>query len=283
MNASSPTIVPRRIDFDFDAHAIPAHWFNDNLMASHAVNGLNLVFPAGERFFIRSVRHFLPHIEDPHLRAEVRNFFKQEAQHGHAHERAFRMLEAQGFELDTWLQWYEKTAFETLEPKFPKTWALSTTAAMEHLTACMAHYALTHDDLDRAHPVMADLLRWHAAEEIEHKAVAFEVLQQVDDRYATRAVGMVLGAVFFLAFWQSATRHLLQQDPKATAWRQAQDRSQLRQIGATGARRRVLKYAAQYLQPGFHPNQVDDYHLAPSFIQTLSNRRPVTPLVALEA
>ena len=61
-------------------------------LATHVVNGVNLLFPAGERFFVRSVRHFLDAVEDPALRAQVRGFAGQEGWHAQAHEAFFRVL-----------------------------------------------------------------------------------------------------------------------------------------------------------------------------------------------
>ena len=57
------TIQPRTPDLDLTAD-IPRHWFGGNALATHLVNGVNLLFPAGERFFVRSVRHYLDKLED---------------------------------------------------------------------------------------------------------------------------------------------------------------------------------------------------------------------------
>ena len=31
---------------------IPRHWFGNNILATHLVNGVSMLFPAGERFFV---------------------------------------------------------------------------------------------------------------------------------------------------------------------------------------------------------------------------------------
>lgn len=38
---------------------------------------------------------------------------------------------------------------------------------------------------------MRQMLLWHASEEIEHKAVAFDVLKMVDDSYWLRMRGLI--------------------------------------------------------------------------------------------
>ena len=40
-------------------------------------------------------------------------------------------------------------------------------------------------------PVMLDLLRWHGAEEVEHRSVAFELFQHVSGSYVRRVETMV--------------------------------------------------------------------------------------------
>src|SRR4051794_7855651 len=90
------TITPRNPDLGFDA-SIPRHWFGGNAFATHLVNGVNLPFPAGERFFVRSVRRYVAELDDPALVEQARGFFGQEGRHAQAHERFFEVLEAQGY------------------------------------------------------------------------------------------------------------------------------------------------------------------------------------------
>ena len=89
-------IVPRRMDFVFDENEIPRWWFGDNPLLTHAANGLHLVFPEGERFFIRSVARYLDRVDDPELKERATAFFQQEASHGREHTHSFEMLERQG-------------------------------------------------------------------------------------------------------------------------------------------------------------------------------------------
>ena len=87
-----PAPVVRNMGFAFEDADVPRWWLHDNAVAKHLSNGISLLFPAGERFFIRSVKHYLDRIEDPELKARVRGFFGQEGRHGHEHQRAFRIL-----------------------------------------------------------------------------------------------------------------------------------------------------------------------------------------------
>lgn len=255
----------RKMGFSFAE--VPRHWFFGSVLISHRVNALNLLFPAGERFFVRSVKHYLPRITDPALRARVRAFFGQEGSHGHEHERAFEILEQQGFEIRRWLRWYERFAFGRLEKIAPPILRLSTTVALEHFTAALAEVTLTRNLLDHAHPQMQALLRWHSAEELEHKSVAFDVLQEVNPRYWVRVLGLVIAFATLMGFWESGTRMLLRQEPGVT---KEQLRRELEEARARGQdRMAIFRAILPYLRPGFHPDQKDTDALARRYLESI--------------
>ena len=129
-----PTI--RRMDFPFDDADIPAHWWDGDRMLTRNADALHMLFPAGERFFMRSVRAFVPQIKDPELLARVRGFMGQEAMHGREHNRAFSLLERDGIEYESFLDAYENRWLKRLEGWDP---ALRATA---HLLEAQAEMAL---------------------------------------------------------------------------------------------------------------------------------------------
>jgi uncharacterized protein len=255
----------RKMGFSFAG--VPRWWFSDSALASHTANALSLLFPAGERFFVRSVKHYLPQITDPALRARVRAFFGQEGSHGHEHERTFEMLEEQGYRIREWLQWYEQFAYDRLERITPPILRLSATVALEHFTAALAEVALTDDFFAQAHPKMKQLLLWHAAEELEHKSVTFDVLQEVDPRYWVRMAGLAVAFTTLMGFWRSSTRMLLQQEPAMTPARLRTERKLARQRGQD--RSAILRAVLPYLRPDFHPDQHDTRHLADNYLESI--------------
>ena len=264
-------IRARKMSFPFGA-TIPRHWFVGSPFATHMANGLNLLFPLGERFFVRSVRRYLDRIDDPELLAQVKGFIAQEVRHGMEHERFFEILEAQGFRIRTYLRVYDAIAFGFLERIFPDRLALSVTVAAEHFTATMAHTALTRDFLAKAHPVMRELFQWHAAEEIEHKSVAFDVLRKVDDSYALRVAGLILATSTLMPFWFSAAIMLMVQDREVSTGELLRDRRAIRD--ARREDNEQLKRAfVEYLRRDFHPSQNDDAALARRFFEKLSQAR----------
>ena len=261
-------ITVRKPAFSFGPD-FPRYWQGGSPLGTCISDGLNFVFPAGERFFIRSVRHYLPQITDPTLRARVDAFIGQEAQHQRIHLAAFEALDAHGVEFRSHLAWYEGLAYGRIEPYSPPALRLATTAALEHLTATFGELALSTELLDRAHPTMAAVLRWHAAEEIEHRDVAYDVLQQVNPSYLPRVAGLGMALFTLALFWTAGFRHLYRQVPAAD--KAAPD------PGAAFARdfwgRRgpgFLRAVAAYLRPRFHPNDAKTDHLATHFLSTFA-------------
>jgi predicted metal-dependent hydrolase len=250
---------------------VPRHWFAGHPSATHLANALNMLFPAGERFFIRSVSHYLDRFkDDPEMQAQIRAFFGQEGSHAREHRRFFAVLESQGFEVSRFLSAYEWVSFGVIERLMPPVLRLATTAAAEHFTASLADDALRSDVFQQIHPEMRDLLLWHAAEEIEHKAVAYDVLQQVSSSYTVRAAGLAAATVLLVSWWMIAFAMFVRQDGMTL-------REALRALRESGLRGRhqpqqtVLRDAIKrYLEPDFHPWNDDNIELARQFLSTMA-------------
>ena len=259
--SARPTITPRKIAPAFAA--VPKHWFGGLPVPTHIANGVNLLFPEGERFFVRSVYHYLDRVTDPALRAAIRGFGGQEGRHAKAHEDFFDTLRAQGYDLDRFLRFYKWLTYALLERAAPPALRLSATAAAEHFTAIMAEGLTAEPTFEHAHPAMRQLLLWHAAEELEHKSVAYDVLQQVNPSYPLRVAGLVVSTAMLASMWWTATLLLLRQDGigPLTAWRRL--RELRRQTKVEPIFRRVfVRGIRAYLARDFHPDQHDNYHLA---------------------
>ncbi len=257
----TPKVRAPKLGFE----GVPRHWFAGSAAATHIANGVNLLFPAGERFFVRSVKHYLERLDDPKLVAEVRGFFGQEGRHAHAHERFFQTMREQGYEIDSFLAWYDRIAWGVIEKRTSPAVHLAVTVALEHFTAILAEDALATGELDHVDPELHALLSWHAVEELEHKAVAFDVLRAVAPSYPLRALGMLLAASSLGAFWVIATRHLLRQEgmslfDAARDLKRLQKRAKAAGIDTAGApvfTRVFLKGMVEYLRPSFHPMDRD--------------------------
>jgi predicted metal-dependent hydrolase len=264
--------VVRRMNFPFDAANIPRHWMGGSVVGTAIANSLNLVFPDGERFFIRSVNYYIDEIDDPVLRDRVKRFYGQEGQHAREHERLFEVMREHGYDIDTFLVSYRKFAYEVLAPRFPPKLLLSITVALEHFTASFAEHALRKRILpDHAPPVMADLLMWHAAEEIEHKDVAFDVLAKVDDSYALRVAGLVAATIALSGFWLYGIMALLRQEPGLRWGDVAGEYVEIRRERLGPSVGMPLAFL-QYLSPDFHPSKVDNDALALEYLESIGRR-----------
>jgi len=262
---SARPIKPRAPGVKFEGTP-PRYWFGGLKHASILANGVNLLFPMGERFFVRSVMQYLPRIEDPELRAKVKGFAGQEARHARAHEDYNEVLAGQGYQLEAFLKAYERIAFDGIEKVAPASLRLAVTAATEHFTAIMAEDALTRGYFARMEGEVARMLTWHAAEEIEHKAVAFDVLQQVAPGYATRMAGLALAATLLGGFWFAAAVTLARQDAKLPYEPSREPTAEEKEHTPIDVFVRGIR---EYARPGFHPNDRDNLHIAVEALRAL--------------
>lgn len=258
-------IRPRAPGVTFDA-VPPRYWFGGMKHASLLTNGVNLLFPKGERFFVRSVMRYLPRIDDPALRAQVRGFAGQEHRHARAHEDYTAMLEAQGYRVERFLDAYERIAFGVVERLAPASLRLAVTAATEHFTAILADDALSRGYFAALDSDVGRMLTWHAAEEIEHKAVAFDVLRAVAPGYPLRMAGLAVASVMLGGFWFAAVVTLARQDAELPpephrALTPEERKNTPLDVFARGIR--------AYARPSFHPNQHDNLALALEALRSL--------------
>jgi len=174
-------VPTRRMDFEASFRDVPKHFAGDgDLIASHIIVSLSSLFPDGEDFFVRSVRHYRDRITEPQLKRQVAGFIGQEAVHGREH----RVLNDRLAELGYPTKLYERMTKRTLairERLLPARSNLAATAALEHFTATLAELVLTSEQTRDylGHRAVRDLFVWHALEESEHKAVAFDVYKAV--------------------------------------------------------------------------------------------------------
>lgn len=259
-----PAVPPvRRMDFAF-TDDIPRWWLGGDRVLSRHIDALHMLFPEGERFFVRSVKRYLRDLDDPHLKARVKGFIGQEVMHGREHEGAYALLDRDGIEYASFLEGPGAAFFERLEARFSPMTCLAITCALEHMTAVLGEGAFTDTLLDDAHPTMRELALWHAAEEIEHKSVAFDVYRAMGGGYARRILGMVVAYASLMWLWRQATRHLLEQDGgySRADMRALRKRMQARE---TDRLKDVRAAVLDYLRPDFHPDDHDTAHLAAAY------------------
>lgn len=265
------TIRPRSPELPIDSE-VARHWLADNIVGTALGNSVNMLFPAGERFFVRSVRHYLPDVS-AELRERMQGFFGQEGRHAQAHERVNSLLAEQGYDVAGFLRVYEKLSYGITERLAPPALRLAATAACEHFTAIMADNFMRQSEfLQSLDPTMRRLLLWHAAEEIEHKAVAFDVLKAVNPSYPLRVLGLGFATFFLGVFWFSGTMVLLNQERKQLGFlRVRRDMQRIGNMRKETKRRGIvvevfLRGIREYLRRDFHPDDTDNYALAEAYL-----------------
>ena len=250
------SLIPRKNQFT--VKHVDRHWIPGNPFLTRYLDALSLMFPTGERLFIRAVRRYLPDIETKQLEEDAQSFIFQEAQHTQAHEMFNQQIEVQGLH-SAGMEWFVKGVVHAQEKILSKKLYMALAAGGEHFTASMAEVVLENfeDYLDGAPDEMRALWCWHCVEEIEHKTVTFDVFQQAaKGGYFTRQLGFIISFGNLIFFPQLTMLHLLAKERQLSsfsAWKTGM--SSL--YGRQGIIRRIAKKLLVYLKPGFHPTQVN--------------------------
>ena len=193
-NATARDVPVRRIDLEPAFESVPKHFAKDeDLITSHFIAALSAMFPEGEKFFIRSVKHYRDRITDPALKEQVSGFIGQEVVHGREHSAFNEHLATLGYpalKVDRML----RRGLEFRQRHLAPIANLASTAALEHFTATLAELVMRDEQTRDAmgHDAVRDLFLWHALEESEHKAVAFDVYRAVGGSEQLRIITMKL-------------------------------------------------------------------------------------------
>ena len=256
--ATERKVPTRRISFEEALQQVPRHFAVDgDLILSHLAASLSSVFPDGEDFFVRSVRHFRDQITDPELKRDVAGFIGQEAVHGREHRAFNDRLDQLGYPTKRFERITEKgLAFR--ERHMSPAANLAATAALEHFTATLAELVPTDQEVRDAfgHDEVRNLFVWHALEESEHKAVAFDVYKAVGGSERMRVWTMKLIRVGFVAGMALQMLVSLLGD-RATYRRGALRRSWQRFRRSPLVSRELWQQLKDYDRPDFHPNDRD--------------------------
>jgi predicted metal-dependent hydrolase len=135
---------------------------------------------------------------------------------------------------------------------------LASTAALEHITAIMAESALGPDApmIGAVDPAMKALWDWHAAEEMEHKSVAFDVYRAVGGGEKMRKTALRRASWFLFMDIMGGLVHMLRRDGKLWQPRLWLDGWRFL-FGREGILRRIWPAYKEYFREGFHPWQRD--------------------------
>jgi predicted metal-dependent hydrolase len=278
------TITPRDRRFGRD-EVTPRWWHGNNPYATALFNALSATFPEGEAFFVESVRKHREGVPD-RLAGEIKAFTTQEVIHSREHLAFNRRAADSGYDLSK-LEARVLMRLGIITSK-PPIASLAATMALEHFTAILAHELLADPrHLQGADPATAALWRWHAAEEIEHKGVAYDTWLHATKnwsrakRWRVKSKVMLFLTRNFIVDRTAGALELLRQDgitgPKAVAgilwyaWIKP------------GMFRKIFAAWVKFFLPAFHPWNEDDralianFEISGDFVDALPGRKVRSP------
>src|SRR5579884_1505649 len=259
---SDLSITPRDRRFGRES-AAPRLWHGGRVEATAIYNALSTTFPAGEAFFVESVRAFRDGAPQK-LAEEIRGFTTQEAIHSREHDAFNRRASEAGYDLSNLERKVEERLAITRDK--PPIVSLAATMALEHFTAILAHQLLANPKhLAGAQKETAELWRWHAAEEIEHKGVAYDTWLHAtrkwpsSKRWKLKAKVMLYVTRNFLVDRTAGALELMRQDGVTgiRAWSRLIWYLWVR----PGMFRKIAGAWLTFFMPAFHPWNEDDRHL----------------------
>ena len=220
-------IKPRKVKFEWQE--TPIDWVPNQPFVSYFINEINMILPAGEFWFCRLYNKVLPQIQDEKLKEDVQAFIRQEAMHAQAHTSANkeylterkidiqRNLDLMNYVFGTILA--DKPLGRTVPKFLENQWdifRLGIVATVEHMTCVLGKYALYNTEWERlgADPAMLDLVKWHGAEEIEHRSVAFDLYRHLGGGYIARYYMSVIVILAVIGLWVDGAAHIMKQDPR---------------------------------------------------------------------
>ena len=143
---------------------------------------------------------------------------------------------------------------------------LTATTALEHFTATIASQLLVNHHIQElmTDSTMSTMWFWHAVEENEHKAVAYDVYEAVFGKgvkaYALRSSALIFAMTLIFIAQSSFVFNLLKEDKKLNL----KELSMIYKYAyspSKGIIAGMTKEMLAYFKPGFHPNDLDTVSL----------------------
>jgi len=280
LSVQNHQITPRRVTFDW--RDTPIQWIPGDPFTAHFYNALHLIFPPIEAWFCQVFKQALPLVTDDRLRQDVIGFMRQEAIHGGAHALVLEHFQAHGIDSTRYMAFLRRLIDRALGDRILgiparrlglERWWLNTRvgliAAGEHFTCMWGKFALEAQvESWNADPTMLDLFRWHAAEEVEHRTVAFDLYRHIAPAGFFHRLLLMTWVVPILALhWTMAMRFLMKRDPnlarRPRAWREWP--RAVRQ-GRLLPLRKIAKASWHFLLKSYDPRTEADTALALDYI-----------------
>jgi len=277
---SSRCMQVRRPSFDFSA--TPARWAASPEFAQ-LQNASSLWIPHLERFLNRVMAKAAGELkgapgDSTSLRADIRTFIRQEANHYTLHASFNSILSRDGYEIEHFERHFEREferlfttkslaflcayceGFETMGPPFAQIWL---DEEIEDLLA-------------GARPEVVRLWKWHLLEEYEHRTVCHDVFRAIHGGYFLRIYGFLYQLVHLTGFSRRVRKYLLARDREqmSAVERQASSRRE-RTVGRRIARLSVPRLLAAF-SPFYTPRRAKEPRMFRAYRAELEDTHPST-------
>lgn len=239
---------------------LPKYWNDNSPFKTHFLNALSLTLPECEKFFIETIKHYSKEIIDPTQLRDIKEFVKQESHHRHAHKKYNDWLEDQGLPVKQ-LQGKTDRMWNLVREKIDMRSRLALTICVEHITVVYASVFLNHPEiLKQMHPQFEHIWRWHAVEEVEHKAVAMNVWYSTVNSNFYKNLAMFFVLPMYMWYVGKNTIVFLHADKQLWKWSTWKDMVHFLFNLNTGLLTKSFIPWLDFMKKDFHPN--DQNHSA---------------------
>lgn len=255
--------VPRRPKFHF-TEELRRRWCHNTIFYTMLLNAYTIMFPAVERSTVATLRCVLDDITDPALKARTSAMIAQEAIHAKQHEDSFHVLQQTCIDY-SFVERFNQFIMSLLDPlrnparKLGRHLLVAGVAGGEHWTTIVSRESIKSRAFEYANGPMADLFLWHATEEVEHKSVAYDVLQHLRPGYLMRVTGFIISTFIFF-FLNFVTLVFLVGQMRVQEFLHPRFYAEilLFLVWWPGALWKTLWAMIEYCLPGFHPDDHND-------------------------
>jgi len=204
----------------FDFSQVRAHWAPNHEFAQ-AFNAASLIPAYVEPYLLKVMKQARDKVDQSNTRLieDIDIFCKQEMQHCKHHIAYNKAIRDQGYEGLKPFEDKIQAEYEDWLKNRSLRFNLAYCEGFESMsaTACEAWFESYDEYLEGADPVVADMWRWHLAEEFEHRTVCSDVYHELSglnpvSRYFYRVYGYFYALKHLGTFAKAAGDYLMKVD-----------------------------------------------------------------------
>jgi predicted metal-dependent hydrolase len=219
--STTPYPLPIRRDLKWDFSDIEFRFVDDDILVSYAWAALSILTPATERFFVTALRPLISSVDNAKLRQDMEDMLTQEAMHAAAHARFNRALARKGYPVDR-AEPHVEAMLTWISDNCSQMDMVAMVAFGEHLFHSLARTFLGDTSIGAAMaPGFRRLLEYHMLEEVEHAAVAQDVLKYFlcGDDYVHRARISAMAMQQVMSALTGIMNELVVHGPEGITWK----------------------------------------------------------------